>query len=194
MSDPFASSSRLSRLIAAALVTEPTAEVLKSRLDPPASIRPQFLDAETFVILVALCGRLRPKYPRPLALDLALSIDDRIAHGVGDGWRYDEMPPDRVAMIGGLRSLDAEARKTRGQAFSALPGEEADELLCSVRAGDVSADWGGISPARFFEELLAETSTLCYAHPDVQEAIGYVGYADAKGWTRIGLNEREPWE
>ncbi|MBW3634848.1 MAG: GMC family oxidoreductase [Armatimonadetes bacterium] len=44
---------------------------------------------------------------------------------------------------------------------------------------------------RFFEELLAEATEHYYAHPLAQEEIGYAGFADAPGWKRIGLDERE---
>jgi hypothetical protein len=42
--------------------------------------------------------------------------------------------------------------------------------------------------------MLAELTEYYYAHPLAQEEIGYVGMADAHGWTRLGLNELEPRE
>lgn len=45
--------------------------------------------------------------------------------------------------------------------------------------------------ARAFEELLAEGAEIFFAHPLAQDDLGYAGYADAHGWTRIGLGERE---
>lgn len=52
-----------------------------------------------------------------------------------------------------------------------------------------------MSGARFFEELLTEVVELAYSHVAVQEDIGYVGMADATGWTQLGLgvlDQREP--
>jgi hypothetical protein len=44
---------------------------------------------------------------------------------------------------------------------------------------------------RFREDLLAEVTEIAYAHPEVQYALGYVGFADAYGWRNEG---REAWE
>ena len=67
---------------------------------------------------------------------------------------------------------------------------------------------GGYSLARLPEEIsmaeiiaalegpiaLTECVEVFYSHPIACESIGYVGMADAQGWKRIGLNEREQWE
>ena len=45
--------------------------------------------------------------------------------------------------------------------------------------------------ARLREDLLAEVTEIAYAHPEVQFAIGYVGFADGYGWRSEG---REGWE
>ena len=35
---------------------------------------------------------------------------------------------------------------------------------------------------------------LHYAQPATQADIHYIGYADAAGWTQIGLDQYERWE
>ena len=79
--------------------------------------------------------------------------------------------------------------------FSALEAEHQESVLASVQAGDPPGEvWQTLPAARFFEELLAEATEGYYSHPLAQEEIGYVGMADARGWRRIGLDEREAWE
>lgn len=39
-----------------------------------------------------------------------------------------------------------------------------------------------VGDPRLREDLLAEVTEIAYAHPEVQFAIGYVGFADAQGW------------
>lgn len=39
---------------------------------------------------------------------------------------------------------------------------------------------------RLREDLLAEIVEIAYGHPEVQFAIGYVGFADAQGWRAEG--------
>lgn len=42
-----------------------------------------------------------------------------------------------------------------------------------------------------FEERLVRVVEVCYAHPFVQESMGYAGMADKPGWQLIGLNQLE---
>ncbi len=70
-----------------------------------------------------------------------------------------------------------------------------DAVLGSVQNEEAAgATWNLLPSRRFFEELLAEVTEIYYAHPLAQEEIGYAGMADAPGWTRIGLDEREERE
>lgn len=68
-------------------------------------------------------------------------------------------------------------------------------MLLAVQRGEAAGEtWRSLPPGRFFEELLAEATEVYVAHPLAQEAIGYADMADAPGWTRIGLDERETRE
>ena len=182
---------RFRRLARENLLTPPTLAALESR-EPVLSGEPRFLAAEAFATLVALVDRLRPPYERPTAREIALRIDAQLADGRTDGWRYDAMPPDGEAHAMGLAALEAEARAEGAPSFAEL--EDPDALLRSLQRGETRGDWG-LPPARFLEETLAEVATYAYSQPEVQDAIGYDGYADAKGWHHITIEDsREPWE
>ena len=45
---------------------------------------------------------------------------------------------------------------------------------------------------RWFEMLLVDVTEVHVPHPAVQVAMGHLGFADAAGWTAIGLNGHEP--
>ena len=161
--------SDLQRLLAEGLVRPPTADVLLARISTPDSAEPKFFDLAEFARLVALIEQLRPSVPGFDATEISLQIDARLARGEGDGWRYDTQPADGEAYKRGLTAIDLEA----------LPNlqRDHDSFL-----------------SRFLEELLVEIVTITYSHPEAQASIGYVGYADAKGWSHVGLDEREDWE
>src|SRR5919109_4980928 len=55
---------------------------------------PRFLSAEEMTLLVAVCERLLPQDDRPVAqrVPIAPWIDDRLACGDGEGYRYADMP------------------------------------------------------------------------------------------------------
>ena len=180
-------------LAARGLLTLPTRQALESRLPLPTSTEPKSLSPEAFATLVAVCERLRPPYERPTALEIALGVDARIAEE-SDGWRYDALPPDVEAHERGLRALDAEARAVYGCPFAELD-DRADDLIRKAQKGEtVAKEWQGVPSVRFFEELLAGVAVYVYSRPWAQDAMGYVGYADVRGWRAIGPDEREDWE
>lgn len=142
---------------------------------------PSWFDAAELASLCAVCARLIVEVPQ---VDIAGVIDARLAAGTGDGWRYDALPADGEAYRQGLRTIDATAKLLGGAAFLMLGPEAQDAVLVAVQK----------TSRRWFEELLAEATETAYAHPAVQGAIGYAGFADLPGWTVIGLDQREAYE
>ncbi len=119
---------------------------------------------------------------QPAVISQALdALDARLAEGGGDGWRYESLPPDGEAMRGGLRAL--------GPDFAALDAGRQDEALARAQSSREPGEF------RFFEDMLAELTGYYYSDPQVQiQEIGSLALADGRGWTRLGLNEREGWE
>ena len=177
------------------LVTPATRKVLQARLDETPAPGPRFFTHPEFDLLQAVLGRLFADSEAPTARSLALAMDTRLADGKSDGWRYDALPPDADAARLGLRGLDQTAQALSMSEFAALDAARQDAVLAAVQKGDPPGIvWRTLPAARFFEELLAEATEAYYSHPLAQEEIGYVGMADARGWTRVGMNECEAWE
>ena len=183
-------------LLATEHVSEATRAALQSRLDAPAAYQPQLLAPETFALLEAVASRLIPQPDRPEnPIPLAPAVDQRLAEGRADGWRYDALPPDREAMRLGLGGIEEIAQELFKANFMALNAEQQDAALQALADGNPpGATWQTLNAGRFFEELLAELTENYYAHPLAQEEIGYVGMADLPAWTKIGLNESEERE
>ena len=183
----------LFRLVADGFVSEPTKVALLARLEPVGDQRPKALSESAFGALTVLCSRLRPRTFRPTGVELAVRIDALLASGRGDGWRYDALPDDREAYEVGLKAIAAEAECAYGERLETLNGESVDALIRALQQGTTRTEWP-FPAIRFLEDLLAEVTGLAYAQPCAQAAIGYIGYADARGWKRVGPNEREEWE
>lgn len=176
-------------------VTAPTRAALCARLEETGQGAARYFDAQTFATLRAACDRLLPQPDRAEPIDLAASIDARLAAGEGNGWRYAGVPPDGEAHRLGLRGLDERARARFGAPFAELNAADQDLVLAAVQRGALKGGaWDLVPARRFFEELLAEATETYYSHPLAQEEIGYVGMADAAGWQAIGLNELEARE
>lgn len=182
-------------LLQSALVTEKTRAELLPRLEPDGELIPRVFDDHAFRTLRAACARIIPQLDRPAPIELALRLDERLAAGVGDGWRYGTMPPDTEAHRRGLAGLDESGQALFGADFATLDGPRQDEILRAVQRGEApGVTWTTLPGARYFEELLAELVECYYSHPLSLEEIGYVGMADAWGWQQIGLDQLEPWE
>ena len=177
------------------LVTAPTRAVLQGRLGESPDADRRFFTGSELDLLQATLARLFADPGAPTARVLALAIDTRLADGKSDGWRYDALPPDADAARLGLRGLDQAAQVLFMSGFTRLDAAGQDAVLNAVQKGDPPGDvWQTLPAARFFEELLAEATEAYYSHPLAQEEIGYAGMADARGWMRVAMNEREAWE
>jgi len=183
-------------LLGTAHVSDATRAAVQARLDAPAAYEPQFLAPETYALLEAVAARLLPQPDRPdRPVPLAPAVDQRLAEGRADGWRYDALPPDREAFRLGLGGIQESAQALFQRDFMALRPEQQDAVLRALAGGHPPGPaWATLDAGRFFEELLAELTETYYAHPLAQEEIGYAGLADLPAWTKIGLNEREARE
>lgn len=177
------------------LVTPQTRDALKRRLDRRTAREPRFFEHGDFLTLQAVCARLIPQPDRAEPIDLAGLFDARLTDGLGDGWRYAAMPPDRAAHVRGLRGIEATAQALFGASFRSLEEGDRDAVLTAVQRGDAPGPtWRNIPALRYFEDLLAELVDIYYAHPLAHEEIGHAGMADAHGWQAVGLGRRDSHE
>ncbi len=183
-------------LLASAHVSGATRAALQARLAAPTAYAPQFFSSEAYALLEAVAARLLPQPDRPTApIPLAPALDQRLADGRADGWRYDVLPPDREAYRLGLGGIQEIAQALFQSDFLLLDSSHQDAVVEALAEGNPPGlVWQTIGATRFFEELLAELTATYYAHPLAQQEIGYAGFADLPGWTRIGLDEREARE
>ena len=186
----------ITSLLGSEQVSLPTRKALLARMNQATISEPCFFDKRTFAILQAACARLMRPMDGEQTVDIAGPIDRLLADSAGNGWRYDALPPYAQAYQAGLHGLDQSAHALFDVSFVQLDAIQQDSVLCAVQCGKApGVVWVTLPAQLFFEELLAAATQACYAHPLVQESIGYAGMADAPGWQLIGLNElqaREP--
>ncbi|MGI8495312.1 MAG: GMC family oxidoreductase, partial [Pyrinomonadaceae bacterium] len=176
-------SKNIRELLESDSVTEPTRKALSERFDFNPNYAPRFFNRKEFDTLKAICDALAPSGVVPCDF-VAGEIDKRLFENTGNGWRYDEMPPDGDAYRIALPIFDRIAQRHFTRDFAAITNEQRVEIVRKMRDGGEM--FGEIPPkfsaARFFEEIFAEFVELFYSHPLVLEEIGYIGFADARGW------------
>jgi Gluconate 2-dehydrogenase subunit 3 len=173
---------------------EQTREVIDRRLHevPPR----RFLSEDEWSLLAAIVDRILPQPERDEPVPIAPWIDDKLCRNRGPGYRWADMPPLREAWRQGLKAVAGESVNRHGLTFQQLTNEQKDALLGDVQHGRVDRRfWGDLPPDRFFVQLLLkEIVSIYYAHPLAWNEIGYGGPASPRGYVRLGLDERDPWE
>lgn len=171
-----------------------TRETIDRRLS--VSRTPCFFSAGEWLTLTALCDRIMPQPSNRPPVPLAAYVDEKMAKNRQDGYRYAALPPQGQAWRTGLNALDRTARQEHGMPFHQAPAEDQDRLLRRMQNGDLSGDvWKGMPSALFFEHrVLPDITHAYYAHPSAWNEIGFGGPASPRGYVRMGLNRRDPWE
>lgn len=176
-------------------VSPMTKHALEQRIAKAKTTKPLFFTASDFEILSIICDRLVAQDSNNRIVNIAIFIDERLNDNSCDGWRYNEMPPDRDMFLKGISGIDELALSLFSFSFIKLQTQQQLEVLHSLQSGTAESPiWKHMSPKLFFEELLAETTEIFYSFPLVQQEIGYVGMADEKGWSNIGLNQNDEIE
>jgi hypothetical protein len=173
---------------------EQTRDTVRQRLEEIPQRR--FLSEPQWSLLEAIAARLMPQPDRAEPIPIVPWIDNMLHHNRGPGYRYADMPPLRDAWRQGLDAIAAEARNRRGKDFEALSPDEQDALLRDVQHNRVEGrHWDGLPAGGFFlHHLLKAVVGVYYAHPAAWNEIGFGGPASPRGYARIGLDERDPWE
>ena len=145
--------------------------------------------------LRAVADRIVPQPEGRAPVNTVAILMEKIGQHTGDGYRPDGLPRLRDAWERGLDALDAEARARHGTALADLDGRALDALLTCVERGEVKGDWGGLDPQLFWKwRLTADLVSAYWAHASAWSAMGFGGPASPRGYVRLDVNRRDPWE
>jgi hypothetical protein len=171
-----------------------TRGVVRDRLHRPPPRR--FFDEAQWALVAALAARLAPTPLRGEPVPIVAWIDAMLHEGRGEGFRAEGAPPLCEAWRRGLAGIAAESAGRHGRPFAELEPEAQDALLRAIQSGEVDeARWSGLDARRFFTDTLLKTVVgVYYSHPAAWSETGFGGPASPRGYVRIGLDERDPWE
>jgi Gluconate 2-dehydrogenase subunit 3 len=157
---------------------------------------PRFFTPTEWRTLAAVCDRIMPQPPDRPPVPLPAYVDQKMADGLLDGYRYAELPAQGEAWQRGLAALDQDARQVHEKSFDALTPDQQDDLLRQMQAGALTGDaWCRMPSKLFFEHrVIPDITHAYYAHPVAWNEIGFGGPASPRGYVRMGLDRRDPWE
>ena len=176
---------------------EATRKVVLDRVQNVPPIR--FFTSEEAALMQAICDRILPQDDRDEAHKIALvpRIDDRLYRGIIDGYRFEDMPPDREAHRIGLQGIQAIAQHMYGQSFTELGPREQDSVLQTIHDDDPPAGgdiWKQLPVRRYWFLLVQDAIEAYYSHPFAWDEIGFGGPAYPRGYMRLENGRPEPWE
>ncbi|MCA1573485.1 MAG: gluconate 2-dehydrogenase subunit 3 family protein [Acidobacteria bacterium] len=174
-----------------------TREVVRKRLEEIPPIR--FFTQEEARTLAAVAERIVPQPDRGEGEKVPVVpwIDEKLVKDERDGYRYEELPPQREAWRLGLAGIDETARALfDGKSFVELDPLSQDVVLTHVARGDApGAAWERMPAARFFKSVLCITVVKTYySHPLAWNEIGYNGPSSPRGHVRKWEGGADPWE
>jgi hypothetical protein len=174
-----------------------TRRVIRRRLEEVPPVR--FFTAHEARTLAAVADRIVPQPDRegPEKVPIVPWIDEKLYRDRRDGYRYEELPPQREAWRLGLRGIDETARALfGGRDFIDLDTLSQEAVLGRVQRGDAPGRaWERMPAARFFKSVLSITIVKTYyAHPLAWNEIGYSGPSSPRGHVRKWEGGVDPWD
>lgn len=171
-----------------------TRRVIDQRL--ATTHEPHFFTADEWRTLDALCQRILPQPTDRPPIPLAALLDAALLDNQTQGFRVDPLPHEGPAWKQALAAFDAEAQELFGMPFHELGPDSRDSLLRRAQAGDLDhAAWGYMPPKLFFaKRILVDVPAMYYSHPTAWSEMGFGGPASPRGYVRMELNRRDPWE
>lgn len=157
---------------------------------------PQFFSAAEWAVADAICRRILPQPADRPPVPMAALLDAKLLADVGDGFREVDMPYMREAWKQGIVATEAESQARHGSGFAHLKTADQDALLGMMHRGQMSGPaWAGLGAKEFFtKRLLSDIPGLYYSHPTAWSEMGFGGPASPRGYVRMALDRRDPWE
>lgn len=176
---------------------EATRKLVLERVSQVPPIR--FFTADEALLFAAIADRVLPQDDRDEAhrIPIVNGLDERLFEKKGNGYRYEQMPPDGEAYRLGLKAIEEIARHLHGRGFREIDPLQQDQVLQALHDSRPPAAheiWSRMPVGRFWQMLVSDVVEQYYAHPLAWDEIGFGGPAYPRGYMRLEEGEPEPWE
>ncbi|MGI8714553.1 MAG: gluconate 2-dehydrogenase subunit 3 family protein [Solirubrobacteraceae bacterium] len=172
-----------------------TRKVVTGRLQMTGPLR--FFTHEEEPALRALCNVTTAQDAEP-RVPVAEMVDEKLATGKLDGYRYANMPRDTDTWRLVLRGLEETARGRYGaeSGFAAADIQTQEAIVAAMSDGSLSGGaWDEVDVSRAFSVCMRAILAAFYSHPWAWNEIGYGGPAYPQGYMRLGpISSLEPHE
>lgn len=176
---------------------EATRETVLKRVTSVPPIR--FFGPEEATFWAVVFEHLMPQSDRIHARKIPILnyVDHRLDINQSQGYRFENMPPDREAYRFGMQAINDEAISRWQREFVKCSYAQREEVLKAIHDGEPVATaniWKRMSVHRFWQLIMGDALEAYYAHPWAWDEIGYGGPAYPRAYMRLEGGQPEPWE
>jgi hypothetical protein len=176
---------------------EATRTVVTERVERIPVIR--FFSQVEAAIVGAVIDRVLPQDDRAEGRTIPILpvLDERLYKNSLNGFRYEDMPPDREAYKLAIEAIEEMAQARFRESFVDLTVHRQELILKSLHDGKPDPGhsvWQRMPVHRFWAMLMEDCVTAYYSHPWAWDEIGFGGPAYPRGYMRLENGLPEPWE
>lgn len=171
-----------------------TQEIVVKRKGPfPA---PSFLQEHEVAMLRTIAQHLIYDNRKQVLDYIVHHFDEDLTSNIGESYRKSQAPPADSLVREGLQAIDKVAQALHGNGFLDIDVKDQFAILASLQLEKAYPipEWSVIPQKSLFDKLLELTVSAYYSHPTIWSEIGYGGPAYPRGYYRIELGWRDPWE
>jgi gluconate 2-dehydrogenase subunit 3-like protein len=169
-----------------------TRQVVLGRVQPRPPYR--FFTGTEAAALEAFCDTVTAQDREPRIPVLSF-VDERLADGRGEGYRYADLPDDGEVWRRLAAALDEAARGRSDDGFAGLDDEHRHTICAALAGGALHVpSLRGLDQSRVWSIVMRDVVGAFYAHPWAWNEIGYGGPAYPRGFARLGIGQSEEWE
>jgi hypothetical protein len=169
-----------------------TRRVVVGRVEKVPELR--FFTPVEAAALVAFCDGVLAQDAEP-RIPVVAFVDEKLAAGRLDGYRYAGMPDDRDTWRLVAKGLDQAALARGAGSFAVAPLELQRALIERFAAGALSGGvWAKLDAKLAWSVVTRSVLAAFYSHPWAWNEIGFGGPAYPRGYARLGVGTSESWE
>jgi hypothetical protein len=169
---------------------EATRKVVMARVEQVPPIR--FFSESEARTLGAFCDCVTAQDADP-KIPVINFVDQKFQEGKLDGFQHAGMPDDREVWRRMARVLDERARVRCDVASYADCPLDTQHHICEEFANS-RLDTGDMECSTAWSVMMRAVLSAFYSHPWAWNEIGFGGPAYPRGYSRLGMGMREPWE
>jgi hypothetical protein len=169
-----------------------TRRVVVDRVRPTPRLR--FFSPVEAATLGAFCDCVLAQEDEPRIAVLAF-VDEKLAQGRLDGFRFAGMPDDRDTWQLVAQGLDRSARDHGAGSYASAPPALQHALMDAFANGALAGGaWAKLDVKRAWSVVMRAVLAAFYSHPWAWNEIGFGGPAYPHGYARLGIGASEAWE